>query len=264
MERRRIIAHRRQNRWTSQQENRDLGLNRRRIVQKNLELNHLAEIRRHVDHDRLLRNQDDLVPSRDLGDLDQNPGDQSRVRRIVSSLSEANPNHRDHDHDRDPRNPDPRAKTGASRENRDPTRVTRDPPSLARNLQRNRKTLEIPIENATVVQAAALDPRRRKIQRTKTTSRYERKRMVCKLRDLTEKPIKTIVVVIATLVGRENQLLSEEVPRPVRTGVDLRIETETDHEIDHETDHEIDREIDHAIDHEIGTEGEIYKSFIIN
>lgn len=256
MEKRRIIVHHRQNHWTNQQENRDLGLNRRRIVRKNLELNHLAEIRRRVDHDRLLRNQDDLVPSRDLDDLDLNPGDQSRVRRTVSSLNEANPNHRDHDHDRDPRNPDRRARTGASRENRDPTRATQDPPNLARNLQRNRRTMQIP-ENATVVQAAALNLRRRKLQRIRMTSRYERKRMVCKLRDPTEKPTRTIVAVIATLVGRENQLLNEEVLRHVRTGVDLRIETETDHEIDHETDREIDREIDHAIDHEIGTEGNL-------
>lgn len=74
-----------------------------------------------------------------------------------------------------------------------------------------------------------------------------------------------IAVVIATLVGRENQLLSEEVLRHVRIGVDLRIEIETDHEIDHETDREIDRETGHAIDHEIGTEGKIYynKFFII-
>lgn len=256
MEKRRIIVHHRQNRWTNQQENRDLGLNRRRIVRKNLELNHLAEIRKRVDHDRLLRNQDDLVPSRDLDDLDLNPGDQSRVRRTVSSLSEANPNHRDHDHDRDPRNPDRRARTGASRENRDPTRVTRDPPNLARNLQRNRRTMQIP-ENATVVQAAALNLRKRKLQRIRMISRYERKRMVCKLRDPTEKPTKMIVAVIATLVGRENQLLNEEVLRHVRIGVDLRIETETDHEIDHETDREIDREIDHAIGHEIGTEGNL-------
>lgn len=116
--------------------------------------------------------------------------------------------------------------------------------------------MQIP-ENATVVQAAALNLRRRKLQRIRMTSRYERKRMVCKLRDPTEKPTRTIVAVIATLVGRENQLLNEEVLRHVRTGVDLRIETETDHEIDHETDREIDREIDHAIDHEIGTEGNL-------
>lgn len=92
------------------------------------------------------------------------------------------------------------------------------------------------------------------MERIKATSRYERRRMVCKLRDPTEKPTKMIVVVIATLAGKENQLLSEEVLRHVKIEDDLRIETEIDHEIDHEIDREIDHEIDHAIDHEIGIE----------
>jgi len=108
-----------------------------------------------------------------------------------------------------------------------------------------------------VVQAVALNQRRRKMQRIRMTLRYEKRRMACKLRDPTGKPTKMIVVVIATLVGIENQLLSEEVLRHVRIEVDLKIETEIDHEIDHETDREIDREIDHAIDHETGTEGKI-------
>lgn len=97
------------------------------------------------------------------------------------------------------------------------------------------------------------------MRKIRMTSRYERRRMAYKLRDPIGKPIKTIVAVIATLVGRENQLLSEEVLRHVRIGVDLKIETETDHEIDHETDRKIDREIDHVKDHEIETEGKIYK-----
>jgi len=124
--------------------------------------------------------------------------------------------------------------------------------------------MEIPIENAMVVQAVALNQKRRKMQRIRTISRYEKRRMAYKLRDPTGKPTKMIVVVIATLVGIENQLLSEEVLHYVRIEVDLKIETEIDHEIDHETDREIDREIDHAIDHETGTEGKIYKSSIPN
>lgn len=100
------------------------------------------------------------------------------------------------------------------------------------------------------------------MRRIRTTSKYERRRMACKLRDPIGKPTRMIVVVIATLVGRENQLLSEEVLLHVRIEVDLRIEIEIDHEIDHETDREIDREIDHAIDHEIGIEGKIYKSLL--
>lgn len=100
--------------------------------------------------------------------------------------------------------------------------------------------------------------------RIRTTSRYERRRMACKLRGPIEKPTKMIVAVTATLVERENQLLSEEVLHHVRIGVDLKIETEIDHEIDHEIDRKIDREIDHVKDHEIGTEGKIYKFLIID
>lgn len=256
MERKRIIAHRHRNHWTNQQGNRDLHLNHR-IVRRNLEQSRPVGIRRHVDRDRPLRNPGDLVPSQDLGDLDLNLEDQSRALRIVPNPSVANPN-RGHDHDRDPRNLDPRARTEASQENRDPCQATRDLPSLARSLWRNRRTLEIPIENATVVRAAALNPKRRKMRRIRMTSRYERRRMVCKLRGPIGKPTKMIVAVIATLVGRENQLLSEEVLRHVRIEVDLKTETETDREIDHEIDRKIDREIDHVKDHEIGTEGTIY------
>lgn len=97
------------------------------------------------------------------------------------------------------------------------------------------------------------------MRKIRMTLRYERRRMAYKLRDPIEKPTRMIVAVIATLVGRENQLLSEEVLRHVRIGVDLKIETEIDHEIDHETDRKIDREIDHVKDHEIETEGKIYK-----
>lgn len=152
MGRRRIIAHRHQNRWINQQENRDLGQNHRRVVQKNPEQSHLVEIRRHVAQDRPLQSQDDLVPSQDLEGLDLNLGDQSHARRTVPSLSGANPNHRDHDHghDRAPRNLDLRARIGANRENRDP-RVTRDPPNPVRNHRRNRRTMEIPTESGTVV-----------------------------------------------------------------------------------------------------------------
>lgn len=135
--------------------------------------------------------------------------------------------------------------------------MIQDPPSPARNLQRNKKTLEMLIESAMVVRAVALNPRRKKMRRIKTTSRYERRRMACKLRDPIGKLTKMIVEVIATLVGRENQLLSEEVPRHARIEVDLRIETEIDHENDQETDRKIDREIDHVKDHEIGTGGKI-------
>jgi len=124
--------------------------------------------------------------------------------------------------------------------------------------------MQIPIENAMVVRAAALNQKWTKMERIRATSRYERRRMACKLRDPTGKPTKMIVVVIATLVGKENQLLNEEVLRHVKIEDDLRIETEIDHEIDHETDREIDHEIDHAIDHEIGIEGKIYKSLMIN
>lgn len=260
MEKRRIIAHRRRNHWISQQGNRDLGLNHRRIVRRNREPSHLAGIRKRVVHDRPLRSLDDLDPSQDLGDLDLNPGDQSRARKTARSPSEANLNRRDHDHDRDPRNPDLKARTGASRENRDPTRATRDPLNPVRSLWINRRVImEIPIENAPVVRAAALNRKRKKMQRIRTISKYERRRMACRLRDPTGKRTKMIVVVIATLVGKENQLLSEEVLRHVRIEVDLRIETEIDHGIDHETDREIDREIDHAIDREIGIEGNTFR-----
>ena len=142
MERRKIIAHHRRNQWISQRGNHDLHLNRQRIVQRNLEVNHLAEIQRHVDHDRPLRNQDDLVQNQDLEDLDLNLGDQNRVRRkSVRSLSEANPNRQDHDHDRDrdrdPRNPVPRVRIEASQENQDPSRVTQDHPSPGRSLRKS-------------------------------------------------------------------------------------------------------------------------------
>lgn len=102
------------------------------------------------------------------------------------------------------------------------------------------------------------------MRKIRMTSRYERRRMACKLRDPIGKLIKMIVAVIATLVGRENQLLSEEALRHVRIGVDLKTETEIDLEIDHETDRKIDREIDHVKDHEIETEGKIYKFWIID
>lgn len=102
------------------------------------------------------------------------------------------------------------------------------------------------------------------MRKIRMTLRYERKKMACKLRDPIGKPTKMTVAVIATLVGRENQLLSEEVLHRVRIGVDLKIEIGTDHEIDHEIDRKIDREIDRVKDHEIETEGKIYKFVIID
>jgi len=119
-EKRRIIAHHHRNHWTNQQGNRDLGLNRRQIVRRSLELSLLAGTRRRVDHDRPLRSLDDLVLNQDLGDLVLNLGDQNRARRNVQSPSEANLNRRDRDHDhdhdrdRDRRNLDLRARTEAS------------------------------------------------------------------------------------------------------------------------------------------------------
>lgn len=109
------------------------------------------------------------------------------------------------------------------------------------------------IENATVLRAVAQNPKKKKMRKIRTISRYERKRTAYKLRDLTEKLIRTIAVAIAILVGRESQLLREEALRHVRTEVGPRTEIEIDHGIDRETGHEIDREIDHATDHAIET-----------
>lgn len=90
--------------------------------------------------------------------------------------------------------------------------------------------------------------------------------MACKLKDLIERLIRTIAVVIAIPVERENQLLREEVLRHAKIEVGPRIEIgiETEIEIDRETDREIDPEIDRAIDREIETEGNISQFLFSN
>lgn len=149
---------------------------------------------------------------------------------------------------------------GVNRENQDLIRAIQNPQSLAQSLRINEKIMRILIENATVLQVAAQNLKKRKMQKIRMISRYEKRRMVYKLKDLTEKPIRMTVVAIAIPVEKENQLLREEALRHVRTEVGPRTETEIGHGIDRETGHEIDRGIDHEIDHETGIEGKIYKS----
>lgn len=115
------------------------------------------------------------------------------------------------------------------------------------------------IENATVVPAAVLNPKRKKGRKIRMISRFERRRTAYRLNDLIGKLIKTIVVVIATPVGRENQLLREEVLRHAKIEVGPR--TEIGIEIDHEKDRGTGREIDRAIDHETEIDGKFCEFF---
>lgn len=113
-----------------------------------------------------------------------------------------------------------------------------------------------------VLRAAVQNPKKRKMRRIRTISRYERRRTAYKLRDLTGKPTRTTAVAIAIPVGRESRLLREEALRHVKIELGPRTEIEIDHGIDRGTGHEIDREIDHAIDHETGIEGKMFKLYV--
>lgn len=262
MGRRRTIVRLHQSPWINQRKNLGLGLNRRQIARRNPDPSHPVGIRKRVGPDRLLRSQDGLVLSRDLGDHVLNPEDRNRVHKTVQSQGDLS--RLDRDRVRDLKNHDPRAMTGASRGNRDPIQVTQDLLNPVRNLWiKGRITLNL-IGSAMVVQAAAQNPRRRKARRIKTILRYEKRKMAYKLKDPIGKLIKTIAVVIAIPAERENQPLREEALHHARIGVGPRTEIGIETEIDRGTDREIDHAIDHAIDHEIGTEGNISKFLFSN
>lgn len=89
------------------------------------------------------------------------------------------------------------------------------------------------------------------------TLRYGRRRTVCKLSDLTERPIRTTAAATVTLVARENRLPRGEARRCAKeTGDDLR--TEIGAEISRATDHGIDHGTGRVIDRATETEGNIF------
>lgn len=257
MGRRRTIARPRRSHWTSLRKNHGLDLNRRRVARRNLDPSHPVETRRHVDLDLQLRNPGDLAPSRDPEDLIPSPEDQSRTRKIAASPGAASPSRQGHDRAHILRSRGPRATIAARRGNRDPTRATRDPPSLARNRRTSGKTTSVPTGNAMVVRAAPRNPRRRKVQRTRTISRYERRRMAYKPSDLIGKLIRMTAAAIATPVARESRLLRGGALHRAKIGDAPKRETATG--ADRATDHEIDHEIGRAIDRATGTGGNIGK-----
>lgn len=189
--------------------------------------------KRFVDHDRRYRSREDHDRSLEPDDRSRSRDDRSLARPIVPSLDDRSRNQdRDRSLDLAPRNRDRRVSIVASRANRDPTQVTRDRPNLDQSRLTRGKTTAIARE--TPARAALLIRTTRKVAKTRTILRLERRKTEFKLNDRTEKLTRMTAAAPAIRAGMEShqprggaiRLGRIEIVQRIVTGQETARETE--------------------------------------